>query len=139
MNPGPFGEVFVAGVEGPFGCSVRESGSCSETPISVMQRSFRIPAGVHSMQNWNWLRVNQSGELIWSKPVSGTLMWVSLVFQGKQSDTGLAALQLLRVTEYSTSGSACASVPVQGQLQTIPSVPSSVLGKYMKMCSSQIL
>lgn len=67
-----------------------------------------------------------------ARTVSQTLMWVSQVFKGKQSDTGLAVLQLLHVAEYSTSGSecACASLPVQGQLQAIPSVPSSVLGKH---------
>lgn len=59
-------------------------------------------------------------------------MWVSLVSKGKQSAVGLAVLQLFHVTEYSTSGSecACVSLPVQGQLQTVPSVLSSVLGKH---------
>lgn len=126
----------MPGVGGPFNCccSVREGGSSSETPISVMQRSFQIPAGVHSMQNWIWLKSKSElrVNLEQARTVSETLMWVSLVFKGKQSDIGLAALQLLRVTESSTSGSecACASLPVQGQLQTVPSVPSSELGKY---------
>lgn len=67
-----------------------------------------------------------------ARTVSETLKWVSLVSKGKQSAIGLAALQLLHVAEYPTSGSecACVSLPVQGQLQTVPPVPSSVLGKY---------